>query len=286
MSSHARSAIRRWSGWTFLFTLAFWSTGTAGAQTLVFQNFNLTTGLSLNDAVVSSGALTLASSASDKRGSIFTTAQFNATGFSTIFEFRISSPGGTSDGIAAGADGLAFVIQNASATALGGTGEALGYGARGGTAAIGNSVAIEFDTFKNSWDPSSNHVGINTGGNLTSVQQAHVADAFDNASKWTAWVDYNGSVLEVRISNDGNRPTSALLSHSIDIAATIGSANAYLGFTAATGSAFGSHQVLGWAYSDTFLANGLAAVPEPGTYALLGLGGLMLLVARRFRRAR
>ena len=259
---------------------------TARAQTIVYQNFNSTTGLTLNDAVVSNGALTLASSAQDKRGSIFTTAQFNATGFSTIFEFKIASPGGTSDGIAAGADGLAFVIQNVSATALGGSGEGLGYGPRGGTPGIANSVAVEFDTFKNSWDPSSNHVGIDTGGNLTSLATANVTAAFDNESKWTVWVDYNGTTLEVRASNDGIRPSSALLSHTIDIATTIGSSNAHLGFTAGTGSAYGSHQILAWAYSDTFVSGGLTAVPEPGTYALLGLGGLMLLGARRFRRAR
>lgn len=285
MSCHASFRSVRGSVWTCLF--AFLALGaTARAQTIVYQNFSSTTGLSLNDAVVTDGALTLASSASDKRGSIFTTAQFNASGFSTVFEFRISSPGGTSDGIAAGADGLAFVIQNSSSTALGGTGEALGYGPRGGTPGIANSVAVEFDTFKNSWDPSSNHVGINTGGNLTSLTSAHVADAFDNSSKWTAWVDYDGTTLEVRVSNTGVRPTSALLSQSLNIASTIGSSSAYLGFTGATGSAYGSHQILGWAYSDTFLSGGIAAVPEPSTYALLGLGGLMLLGARRFRRAR
>jgi hypothetical protein len=269
-----------------LLALALLAGLTARAQTIVYQNFNSTAGLSLNDAVVSNGALTLASSAQDKRGSIFTTAQFNATGFSTIFEFKIASPGGTSDGIAAGADGLAFVIQNVSATALGGSGEGLGYGPRGGTSGIANSVAVEFDTFKNSWDPSSNHVGIDTGGNLTSLATANVAAAFDNESKWTVWVDYNGTTLEVRASNDGIRPSSALLSHTINIATTIGSSSAYLGFTAGTGSAYGSHQILAWAYSDTFVSGGLTAVPEPGTYALLGLGGLLLLGARRFRRAR
>ena len=207
MSCHASFRSVRGPAWACLF--AFVLLGTAShAQTIVYQNFASTAGLSLNDTVVSDGALTLASSASDKRGSVFTTAQFNATGFSAIFEFRISSPGGTSDGIAAGADGLAFVIQNSSATALGGTGEALGYGPRGGTPGIANSVAIEFDTFKNSWDPTSNHVGINTGGNLTSLATLHEASAFDNGTKWTAWVDYNGTTLEVRWSNTGVRPTS------------------------------------------------------------------------------
>jgi hypothetical protein len=87
--------------------LALLLAGQAGAQTLVYSNFSSTTGLSLNDTVVSNNALLLASNASDKRGSVFTSSQLNVSGFSTVFEFKISSPGGTSDGVAAGADGLA-----------------------------------------------------------------------------------------------------------------------------------------------------------------------------------
>jgi hypothetical protein len=153
-------------------------------------------------------------------------------------------------------------------------------------------VIVEFDTFRNSYDPSgvnggSNHIGFNVNGALTSQATAAVTNAFDDGSKWTVWVDYDGSVLEVRASQDGLRPVSAAMAVSnLNLASTIGGSTAFLGFTASTGSAFGRHEVLGWAYSDTFLSGGIAAVPEPGTVALLGLGGLLLLGARRFRRAR
>lgn len=262
-------------------------TARVGAQTIAYWGFGSTTGLSLNSAQVSNGAILLAQNQQDRSGSFFTTSSYNVAGFSAAFEFRISSPGGISDGIAAGADGLAFVVQRAGATALGGSGEALGYGARGGTNGIGNSVAVEFDTFKNSWDPDSNHVGIDTNGNLTSLATAGVATAFDGGAKWTVWVDYNGTLLEVRASQDGVRPTSALLSQSINIANTIGGSSAFVGLTGATGSAFGKHEVLSFAFSDTYLSGGLAVVPEPSTYALLALGlGFVGVAGWRRRRAR
>jgi hypothetical protein len=260
--------------------------GSSHAQTLLFPNFASTTGLSLNAAQAVNGAVLLAQNQQDRSGSFFTTSTYNVSGFSAAFEFRISSPGGTNDGIAAGADGITFVVQRAGATALGGSGEGMGYGPRAGTPGIANSVAVEFDTFKNGWDPNSNHIGIDANGSLTSLATTNIATAFDNGTKWSVWVDYNGTVLEVRASTDGVRPEVATLAHTLDIAATIGGSNAYIGFTGGTGQAYGKHEVLSFAFSDTYLSGGIAAVPEPSTYALfaVGLGLISFALWRRSRR--
>lgn len=240
-----------------------------GAQTVIrYTDFTSQSGLTLNDAVASDGTIMLASSQRDRRGSFFTTAQYDVSDFSAVMQFRISSPGGISDGIAAGADGLAFVIQRTGATALGSFGSGIGY------EGISNSVIVEFDTYKNNSpvnDPSSNHIGINTGGSNTSLTTANVANAFDNGTLWTVWVDYNGSALEVRASQDGFRPSTATLAYNVNLTSVLGGSTAHLGFTAATASAYGNHEVLSFAFTDTFQTNGLA-VPEPSTYALMGLG--------------
>ena len=75
-------------------------------------------------------------------------------GFTTYFKFQIH--------IAAicctPADGFAFVIQNSSTSALGNGSGGLGYGG------IPNSLAVEFDTFANPWDPNANHVAVQSCG--------------------------------------------------------------------------------------------------------------------------
>ena len=60
------------------------------------------------------------------------------------------------------------------------------------------------------------------------------------------WVDYNGSVLEVRVSNTGVRPAAPTIALAIDIPATLGSDAAFVGFTAATGAAVGEHDIVSW----------------------------------------
>jgi hypothetical protein len=95
----------------------------------------------------------------------FSVPQQVSSGFTNYFAFRIT-PNANSF---ATADGFAFVIQNslgggsvtltggatcaglgAGANIVGGSGGCIGYGG------IDNSLAIEFDTYKNLWDPTDN----------------------------------------------------------------------------------------------------------------------------------
>jgi len=76
------------------------------------------------------------------------------SGFTTYFKFQIHAakicctPG----------DGFAFVLQTDSPTALGTGFGGIAY------AGIPNSLAVEFDTFQNSWDPNANHVAVQSCG--------------------------------------------------------------------------------------------------------------------------
>jgi len=82
--------------------------------------------------------------------------QVLTSGFDTYFKFQIH----TAAICCAPADGLAFVIQNSSTTALGSGNGGLGY------SGIPNSVAVEFDTHLDTAnaDPSNNHVGVQSCG--------------------------------------------------------------------------------------------------------------------------
>jgi hypothetical protein len=104
------------------------------------------------------------------------TAYFNikqplTMGFTSWFEFQTHNPALC----CTPGDGVAFIIQNSTATdpsygasgagltALGATNGGMGY------AGINNNLAIEFDTQGNAWDPNSNHVAIQSCGPNTNT---------------------------------------------------------------------------------------------------------------------
>jgi hypothetical protein len=86
-------------------------------------------------AVLLEDRLRLTSEESDQAGAAWLPSkQLAQGGFEATFQFQISTDG---------ADGLAFVIQNASGSALGDSGGGMGYHW------IANSLAVEFDTWEN-----------------------------------------------------------------------------------------------------------------------------------------
>jgi Bacterial lectin len=99
----------------------------------------------------------------------FTIPQPVNLGFTSYFRFQIhNAPLCCTPG-----DGLAFVVQNATwadgtygATGAGITAHGVGNGGLG-YAGIPNSLAVEFDTATNSWDPTSNHVAVQNCGTRT-----------------------------------------------------------------------------------------------------------------------
>jgi hypothetical protein len=192
---------------------------------------------------------------------------------------------GICDGDGCGADGLVFVVQTVANTA-GGAGGGIGY------QGLPKSVGIEFDTWNNGWwdDYNGNHVGIDINGNIDSAAQTGVATRMNNDGIWSAWVDYNGATdaLEVRLAEGAAalRPVNALLTYTVDLASVLETTNAFVGFTAGTGSAYNNHDILAWQFNSSYQPiNQVGAIPEPETYAML-LAGLGLLGAMKRRRDR
>jgi len=152
----------------------------ASAQQIrFFPDFSSVANLQLNGAYqatynsakvlrLTDGAPAIGTNRPDTGTAWFNIQQPVNAGFTTYFKFQIDlaglccTPG----------DGLAFVIQNGSTdSSYGATGAGLtarGVGSGGlGYAGILNSLAVEFDTATNLWDPNNNHVAVQGCGTQT-----------------------------------------------------------------------------------------------------------------------
>jgi hypothetical protein len=283
------------------------------AGTLVnYADFNFacnSNGLTcVGNAATTGGVLRVTPAAGGQSGAAYSSTALtlgaNAT-FSTQFQFRFTNPGGADP-----ADGITFVLA-ASPNGLGGSGYGMGY------VGVGNSIAIEFDTYNNgnpgslgffAAEPnSSNHVSIDQNGILTNTAAANVygngscgfspgtpsqnpytaAGCMSNGDTWTVNIGYDGSTqtLTTRLYDPAMGATfTALNNYPIDIAGLLGTNTVYAGFTGSSGAGWENQDILNWTLDST---TRLSGVPEPASPLLFSSGVLAFaLLARRRLAAR
>jgi outer membrane protein OmpA-like peptidoglycan-associated protein len=231
--------------WPFLLGVVI-LTATASAQ-FNHRSFTSIRDVQLNgNAHEAEGRIRLVSAAENSVGSAwFTNKQRVVDGFETTFSFQITSPG-SNEGFPAGADGLAFVLQNSSIYE-GGAGGGIGYHG------IMNSLAVEFDTYDNNPDgnpePNDNHISIHTQGRgENSADQSASLGATTNIPNLkigkvhTEMIRYNPGRLEVFL-DDMARPVLAI-GLRIDTLLGLDDGRCWIGFTAATGQSWANFDII------------------------------------------
>ena len=206
-----------------------------------YNNFTDVSQLNINgDATQAEGVLRLTAAEKGQQGSAFYDEPIRVnddTSFSTQFQFQIG--GGTN-----GADGFTFMLQND----------------RLGDYAVGNnieqSLAIEFDTYHNSYDPNNNHISILQKGGanepLVNLVDADALFDLNSGEILNAWIDYDGSsdLLQVFVGDTATKSETATLSTTIDLSNIVGD-RARIGFTARTGGANNIHNILNWSFASS-----------------------------------
>jgi WD40 repeat protein len=189
-------------------------------------------------------------------------------GFVMDFSFIMTEGdvGNSQENSLPGADGLAFVIQNSAPDTIGFSGGGIGY------ENISNSLAVEFDTFANDSlqiedykDPNGNHVAVQSRGPLknsarhlpenTLAINSDIMKLRTDSTKYYVKIDYKQNGESFRVFLDTMEITQDAvpvieienfdLSEVLDLT---GGNRAYIGITAATGSAWEKHYLVDWKY--------------------------------------
>jgi len=216
----------------------------ATAQSAVladYPDFTDVSKLKLNgDATQAGSVLQLTSNGSGENSTAFTRkAVLNKKkSFKTQFNFSMhdstSSPG----------DGMAFLIHSSGKGVIGDGGGGLGYGS------IGDSVAVEFDTFDNGGpDEDANEVAIIANGKAGKSKDAAIP-SFNlyGAPRW-AWITYKAKSQQMKayVSETSTKPNSPLVQAKVNLKKVLNHGSMKrAGFTAATGGSNEFHDVLSW----------------------------------------
>nr|XP_051215270.1 L-type lectin-domain containing receptor kinase IX.1-like isoform X2 [Lolium perenne] len=181
------------------------------------------------------------------------------TSFTTRFSFAIKA---SSQGMYAPGDGIAFFLSPYPSKIPpedGGGGPGGGYlglFVNNSTASTPVVVAVEFDTYQNGWDPSTDHIGIDVNSiNSTAVKVLPNGILANCTEPMIALVSYNSSTrllavaLQLDMRDGGMRYE---MNSTVDLRSLL-PAEVAIGFSAASGWSSNLHRVLTWSFNSTLV---------------------------------
>lgn len=218
-------------------------------------------------------------------------ASGNLTDFTTHFSFSIDSQGRRAYG-----DGLAFFLAPEGSKLPPNLSEGSGLGLTRRDQLLNTTanhfVAVEFDIYKNYFDPPGEHVGIDINS-MQSVNNISWLCDIIGGRRTDAWISYNSSTHNLSVAFTGYRNGTV----EMQFLSRIVSLRDYLpervsfGFSASTGSAYALHTLYSWDFSSSLEIDDNVTNPiDPATNPLdrkknrtglavgLGVGGCAIVV--------
>jgi len=202
----------------------------------------------------------------------YNTVQPVASSFTTTFTFQLSQT------TTFNADGIAFVIQNSGATALGPEGCGIGFGQSisgctpaagdnlGPSAGISNSLAVEFKTYTNvGLYSTANSVSIQSNGTGANCVDQSCSIAVNNSlpnnitmadgNVHTVTITYSGPAtppasptLDVILDNNDLFPGGGV-PVNLNTLLSLTNGTALVGFTSSTGAGDDKQDILSWTFT-------------------------------------
>lgn len=176
----------------------------------------------------------------------------NLTDFTTHFSFVID----TQNSSRRPGDGIAFFLvpagsQRPNVTKGGGLGLASDSQPLNTTA--NRFVAVEFDIYKNYWDPNGTHAGIDINS-MQSVRNVTWWSSIRDGRINDAWISYNSSSKNLTVVFTGFRNGTTFLQdnlyYEVDLRLYL-SEWVNFGFSGATGNASAAHSIYSWSFSSS-----------------------------------
>jgi hypothetical protein len=221
---------------TIGFTTVSGTTRINAIEILDPPSINSLQGLALNGSAKMVGsAVQLTDGRNNEAGSAFTKSRVDVRKFHSQFDFQLTAPN---------ADGIAFVLQNVGANALGGTGGGLGY------QGIASSVAIKFDLYNNAGE-GINSTGLYTNGAAPQGGAVNLSGSgidLHSGHVFRVNLGYDGTTLTVKITDTATN-ASATQTYAINIPGITG-ASAFAGFTGGTGGLTATQSILDWTFGN------------------------------------
>jgi hypothetical protein len=223
-----------------------------------YPDFSSTAGLNLvGDTAVSGTALRLTEAPAGGIGAVWHDDKVPVHGAWTCeFTFQVTDGGGIAnpghDSHGPGGDGFVFLVQNSTATEIRSGGSQLGY------SAIPDSIAFEFDLYDDFTfgDISDNELSVHSKG--TAPNSSFATGIIDSLALVTPNMK-DGSVHTVRIVHDpgvgadiyvDDMDTPAFtVAFDLSALLSLTGGAAWVGFTASTGAAYETHDILSWSFS-------------------------------------